>query len=277
MSGPAPFTPTLPAASDSVLLRFSASVSEAAEQADLNAVDATVAESFPDGPTWVSIGAGMTTATAIKQLEADPGIIYAELDSSYQVASAAVTPNDPSFDDQWGLSNPNGTSIDAPQAWGITIGSPSTIIAVLDTGIDLTNPDLAGRVWTNPNPFGDPGFPNDVHGWNFINDTNNIQDDNGHGSHVTGTIAAWSNNGIGVTGINWNAQIMPVKVLDNSGNGTTAAAVSGIYYAVDHGAKVINASWGGGAYSAAMIDAIQFADSRGVVFVTAAGNDNATP
>ena len=162
--------------------------------------------------------------------------------------------------------------IDAPEAWGVTIGSSSTIIAVLDTGVDQYNPDLAGHLWTNPNPYGDQGFYDDIHGWNFVSNTNNVQDDDGHGTHVTGIIAAWSNNGFGVSGVNWNAQIMPVKVLDSQGNGTTDATVAGIYYAVQHGAKVINASWGGGAYSQAMLDALNYANSQGVVFVAAAGN-----
>ena len=145
---------------------------------------------------------------------------------------------------------------------------------MLDTGIDVRNPDLAGRIWTNPNPYGDPGYYGDVHGWNFVTNTNDVQDNNSHGTHVSGVIGAWSNNGVGVAGINWNAQIMPVKILDANGNGTTDAAVAGIYFAVNHGARVINASWGGGDYSQAMIDALNYADSRGVVFVTAAGNGN---
>jgi subtilisin family serine protease len=100
-----------------------------------------------------------------------------------------------------------------------------------------------------------------------------VQDDNGHGTHVSGIIAAAGNNGIGVAGVNWNAEIMPLKVLDQSGNGRDDATVAAINFAVQHGARVINASWGGGPYSQAVADAISAAGSHGVIFVTAAGNN----
>ena len=106
-----------------------------------------------------------------------------------------------------------------------------------------------------------------------MNNTPNISDNNGHGSHVTGILGALGNNGYGIAGVEWNAQIMPVKILGANGSGTTQAAVSGIYFAVNHGARVINASWGGSQYSQAMLNAISYADSKGVVFVTAAGNN----
>jgi thermitase len=171
------------------------------------------------------------------------------------------------------LNNPDNVDIDAPAAWSVTTGTPATIVAVLDTGIDLSNPEFAGRIWVNPNGgSGADGYVGDVNGWNFVNNTGNVWDDNGHGTHVTGILAAAGNNGYGVVGVDWNATIMPVKILDNSGGGTTDAAVNGIYFAVEHGARVINASWGGGPSSQALADAINYAGNYGVVFVTAAGN-----
>ena len=131
---------------------------------------------------------------------------------------------------------------------------------------------MSGHLWVNPTA-GSDGYIGDVNGWNFVNNTPNIQDNNGHGTHVTGILAAAGNNGYGIAGVDWNAQIMPLKILGANGSGTTQAAVSAIYFAVNHGARVINASWGGSQYSQAMLNAISYADSKGVVFVTAAGNN----
>ncbi|HEV3121971.1 MAG TPA: S8 family serine peptidase, partial [Isosphaeraceae bacterium] len=135
------------------------------------------------------------------------------------------------------------------------------------SGIDLTHPDLAGRLWTNP--------ADGTHGWNFINNTPNVQDDNGHGTHVSGILGAAGNNGIGSAGVNWQAQIMPLKFIGSDGNGSTDAAVTAIYWAVQHGARVINASWDGSAYSQSLYDAISYANTHGAVVVAAAGNETA--
>jgi subtilisin family serine protease len=197
------------------------------------------------------------------------------------VQASGLIPNDPEFKLQWGLRDSSNTSIDAPQAWTRTTGSSATIVAVLDTGIDLNNPEFAGRLWTNPDTSGSDGYLGDVHGWNFVAGNADIQDDNGHGTHVAGILAATGNNGVGVAGVDWNVQIMPLKVLDATGSGTNEATVSAIDFAVQHGARVINASWGGGPPSQAVADAISNAGSQGAVFVTAAGNsgtnDDTTP
>ena len=256
----------------SVLVRFDSGVSSTTEQAVFRAIGGQPVESFPEGPTVVELGAGANVPAALQALRSNPSVQYAESDSSLQAAE--VTPNDPLFPRLWGLSNPNGVAIDAPAAWSVTTGTPTTIVAVLDTGLDLSNPDFAGRIWVNPNGgSGADGFVGDVNGWNFVDNSPNVLDNDGHGTHVTGTLAAAGNNGYGIAGVDWKATIMPVKVLDSTGSGTTDAAVAGIYFAVGHGARVINASWGGGNYSQAMADAIAFAGQHNVVFVTAAGND----
>ncbi len=182
----------------------------------------------------------------------------------------------------WGLDNPRDVDIDAPEAWSVTTGSPSTIVAVLDTGIDLDHPELAGRIWTNPgevaaNGVDDDGngYVDDVHGWNFVAGTNDVQDDNGHGSHVSGTIAASGNDGLGVVGVAWNATVMPLKVLAADGDGEVDAAIAAICYAIQGGARVINASWTLDAFSKPLVDAIRAAGAHGVVFVNAAGNEGA--
>lgn len=263
---------TMPDPSLSLLVRFAPGVPASTTRAALGAVGAHLVESFPDGPSLVALAPGGNTAAALARLRSNPAVQYAEPDATLH--AAAVYPNDPLFPQLWGLSNPGGVNIDAPAAWGITTGTPATIVAVLDTGIDLSHPEFGGRIWVNPDGgSGADGYLGDVNGWNFAENTGDVQDDNGHGTHVAGILAAAGGNGNGVVGVDWNATLMPVKILDSSGGGTTDAAVKGIYFAVEHGARVINASWGGGDYSQALADAIGFAGSNGVVFVTAAGND----
>ena len=140
-------------------------------------------------------------------------------------------------------------------------------------------PTWRGNAWTNP---GDPangvdddgdGFDDDVHGADFFDDDSNPTDDGGHGTHVAGIIGAQGNNAVGITGVNWDAKVMALKFLDENGEGNTADAANAIDYAVSHGARVMNASWGGPAFSQALYQAIRRAGEQGVVFVAAAGND----
>jgi thermitase len=262
----------LDGAADRLFVKFAPGIPSTTVAADLAAVGGRVIEAYPDGTDLVAMAPGADRARALRRLESDAGVVYAEADASYHTSVAAY-PNNPYFTSQWGLNNVNDVDIDAPEAWGVTTGTSSTIVAVLDTGIDLSNPAFAGRIWTNPDPSGSDGHPGDVNGWNFVDDSPYVQDNNGHGTHVSGILAAAGNNGTGVAGVDWNATIMPVKILDAFGGGTIDAAVNGIYYAVQHGARVINASWGGGPFSQAMASAIAYAGSQGAVFVTAAGND----
>ncbi|HEV3167469.1 MAG TPA: S8 family serine peptidase [Isosphaeraceae bacterium] len=249
----------------SILVGLATGASAASVQTELASLGGHIVESFPNGPSVVTLSPGVNRAAVLNTLRSDPHFRYAEADGTLHAAD--TIPNDPRFAAQWGLSNGDNVDIDAPQAWDITTGSPSTIVAVLDSGIDVANPDFAGRLWTNP--------VDGSHGWNFITNTSNIQDDDGHGTHVAGILAATGNNGIGVAGVNWQAQIMALKIIDGNGNGSTDAAVTAIYFAAQHGARVINASWDGPDYSQAMFDAISYAGSLGVVFVAAAGNETA--
>ena len=262
----------LGAVSSRVFVKFNATASLAQENAVIHSTGGSLSLVYPDGLTLIQLGNEAEVASAIKQLEANSLVVYAQADQEIHDA-AAVYPNDPGFPYEWGLNNANNIDIDAPEAWGITTGSPSTIVAVLDSGLDLSNPDFANRIWTNPTNDAAAGYPNDTHGWNFVSNTNNVNDDNGHGTFVTSEIAAAGNNLTGVAGVAWNVQIMPVKFLDANGDGTTDTAVSAIDFAVDHGAKVINASWGGIDYTQPLYDAIAYANAHNVVFVTAAGND----
>lgn len=158
------------------------------------------------------------------------------------------------------------------------------VVAVIDTGVDQSHPDLAANTWVNPgeNCGGcradhvdndGNGYVDDWRGWDFVGGDNDPADDHGHGTHVAGTIGAVGNNGIGIVGVNWNVRLMGLKFLGRDGSGTTADAVSAILYAAPNGADVLNNSWAGGEFSQSLLEAIEFADGRDALFVAAAGND----
>ncbi|MFH1219249.1 MAG: choice-of-anchor D domain-containing protein [Candidatus Eisenbacteria bacterium] len=205
------------------------------------------------------------------------------------IVTALEIPNDPMFNQLWGLNNTGqtggtpGADIDAVRAWDVFKGSDQVLVGVIDTGVDYTHPDLAANIWTNPgegpvaNGVDDDGngFIDDIHGWDFVNGDNNPMDDHGHGSHCSGTIGAVGDNGVGVTGVNWTVRIAAIKFLDAGGSGSNADAVLAIQYATTIGVKIMSNSWGGGSYSQAMYDAIQAAYSAGILFMAAAGNDGA--
>lgn len=198
-----------------------------------------------------------------------------------------VQPNDPFYSHQWALKNRGnftvggiraveGADINIEPAWAIEKGSPSIVVAVLDTGIDISHPEFDGRLWENPNFTEDDGFLYDRHGWNFVDDNNEISDDEGHGTAVSGIIAANTNNSIGFAGVDWYCKIMTVKVMGNDGKGSTAGIIEGIYYAVDRGANVINMSLGSSGYSHSFEQAIDYAVQNNVTVVAAMGNDNSS-
>jgi len=205
-----------------------------------------------------------------QRLEQLPSVRFVE--PNYIVRAARI-PKDPAFARQWGLRK-----IGAPAAWNVVTGTPVTV-AVLDTGVAYSHPDLASNIWVNPSeqPNGADddadGFVDDLHGADLFNYDADPRDDDGHGTHVAGIIGAHGNNAIGVAGVNWSVRIMALKFLDDVGDGSTADAARAIDYAVDHGARVINASWSGAEFSDALYSAIQRAGEKGVVFVASAGNE----
>lgn len=224
----------------------------------------------------------------------DPNVEYAEL--NYMV-SIRKEPDDPLYPLQWPLDNtgqdypasgkynlPPGTpdsDIDAPKAWDVHTGSSEVIVAVVDTGVDYNHRDLQGNIWINSgeipyNGFDDDGngYIDDMYGYDVINHDSAPIDDNGHGTHCSGTIAAGGNNGLDIAGVCWNAKIMALKFLDENGEGFTADAATAIYYAAEMGADVISNSWGGPYYSEMLEEAIDYAHSQGVIMVAAAGNGN---
>lgn len=203
------------------------------------------------------------------------------------VVRAQLTPGDPGFGLLWGLHNTGqsgGTpdaDIDAPETWDLTRGAADVVVAVIDTGVAYTHPDLAANAWINAgevpgNGVDDDGngYIDDVYGYDFYNFDADPFDDHGHGTHVAGTIAAVGDNGVGVVGVTWHSRVMALKFLGFDGSGYESGAIDAILYAADMGARVMNNSWGGGPYSPALEDAIRAADEAGALFVAAAGNDS---
>ncbi len=217
---------------------------------------------------------------AIEHYKQDINVEYAE--PNY-ILHAAEVPDDKDYINLWGLNNTGQTGgtidsdIDAPEAWDRTTGSHEIIIAVADSGLALNHPDFSDNIWTNTGEIicndsidnDRNGYIDDCYGWDFIGNDNDPTDYNGHGTHVSGIIAAQGNNGRGITGVMWDAQIMPLRMLGVSGNGTTADAISAILYANANNAHVINISWGGSGNSQALKDAI---DASKAIIVCAAGN-----
>ncbi|MBN1256524.1 MAG: S8 family serine peptidase [Planctomycetes bacterium] len=200
--------------------------------------------------------------------------------------SVALFPNDPNFAPQWALHNTGqlgGTpdaDIDAPEAWDITTGNPSIAVAIIDSGIDYTHPDLAANMWTNPgetpgNHRDDDhnGYNDDVYGWNFVNDNNDPMDEHGHGTHCAGIVGSVGNNAIGGAGVNWQVSLVALRFLDANGSGYDSDAIEAINYATNNGIKITSNSWGGFPYSTQLEIAISVANQAGVLFIAAAGND----
>lgn len=266
-----------------VLIRFMETVSPA-ERADVRArLGAEPVRRFRSGAERWRLGHGVGTEEAIARFRGHPRVRYIE--PNY-VVHADVLPDDPRFGDLWGLRNTGqtggtpGADVDAERAWNISTGAGDVLVAVVDTGMDYTHPDLSANAWVNPgevpgNGVDDDhnGFVDDVRGWDFVNGDNDPRDDAGHGTHVSGTIGGVGNNGVGVAGVNWRVGIMPLKFLDSQGFGTTDGAIAAIDYATALRVDAINASWGGGGFSQALLDAIREAGDAGALFVAAAGND----
>ncbi|HVS52536.1 MAG TPA: PQQ-binding-like beta-propeller repeat protein [Opitutaceae bacterium] len=267
---------------DSVVIARPRASHRARADADEAREGVRVREKFPrlGDLRIIDLDASDSSDTALARLRATERYEFVEPD---YIVYASAEPNDPRFTDGslWALKNTGasngiaGADIKATAAWDIIHDAPNVVVAVVDTGVNLNHQDLVANLWTNPAPtFGD------VHGARFINGSRSgtPSDDNGHGTHVAGTIGAVGNNGVAATGVAWRVQIMPVKVLGSSGSGSVSDIISGINYAVAHGANIINASYGGDAntgFSQAQLAAISAARDAGVIFVAAAGNSSA--
>ena len=258
-----------------LLVRFRAQMSRVEQARVLGHHAAVTQERLPrNGLQVVRLARGTSARAAAAALEREAGVVYAEPNFVYHLDAL---PDDPFFGDLWGM-----TAIQAPAAWDTTTGSPNVRVAVVDTGIAYDHPDLAPNVWTNPGESGGgketngldddgDGFVDDVHGWDFLQSDNQPLDFSGHGTHVAGTIGAAGNNGTGVAGVNWQTSLMALRAGDTELQ--DADIISAFAYACAHGAKVVNASFGGPGFSQAMLDTITSPGCANTLFVAAAGND----
>ncbi|MBO7747494.1 S8 family serine peptidase [Paenibacillus sp. MWE-103] len=244
-----------------------------------NAADSATGPSAPSADPLVAPSSSSDSASALQKAASEAAVS----------AAAPSYPDDPLFSSQWGLHN-EGQSIDgsygnydvdvdAPEAWGVTKGSQDTIVAILDTGVDVNHPDLAANAWRNANEIpgngvdddGD-GFIDDVYGWNFYGNNNqpySIYDDDFYGTQIAGVLAAKDDNSAGISGVAPNIRYMPLKVMGYDG-GYVSDALRAIDYAERMGAKIANISWSAETYSNALKDAI---DASDMLFVASAGED----
>ncbi len=282
-----------------VLVKFKAGAAENNKEKARQSVNGIQRRAFGLVPGLELLETRFGVAQAVAQLRNSPDVEYAEPD--YVVHSfETISPSDTYWNpaggapnllwglhnvgksigwneyitstDSWNVYTDKGTpdaDIDVLEAWQTTTGNANFIIAIIDTGMDLTHPDLQPNLWTGDSQ---------IHGYDFITDTPMVDiknyDPNGHGTHTAGTIGAAS-NASGVVGVNWSCKLMPLRFLNASGSGYTSDAVDALNYAVSHGVKVSNNSWGGGSYSTPLFEAISHAKDSGHLFVAAAGNEKA--
>ena len=278
----------------SVLVRFNTLQTDAAIQALAGRHNASLKHHYHqlsahDGKSLCLLHSDTkSTATLLAELRAEPGVAYVEPDYRRYVTDMR-TPNDTYFGQLWGLHNTgqsilgaNGTAnadISFLKAWGLA--RPSTnevVVAVIDTGLDITHPDIVSNLWTNPGL--NDGYSGDVHGYDFALNTGALTDSGFHGTHVCGTVAATGNNGIGVIGVDFSAHIMMLKVSSDGESILSSAEISALDYIAtvkSLGVNVVaaNASYGGGGSSSSESSAIQTIGSEGVIFCAAAGNNSA--
>ncbi len=266
-----------------ILVKFTGGVTTQERQRARSRVGAVKVRGFRGGIEQLRL-TSMSVERALHLYRDDPSVAFAEPNF---YLSIDIAPDDPRFNELWGLENTGqtggvpGADIDVTSAWAVTTGSRDVVVAVIDSGIKYsTHADLIGNIWVNPgeipgNGIDDDGngYVDDVNGWDFANDDAFPFDDNGHGTHVAGTIGAIGDNAFGVTGVNWKVSLMPLKFLFASGIGTTSDAIEAIDYATAMGVDVINASWGGGGFSQSLLESIERAGRAEILFVASAGNE----
>ena len=275
---------------DRLLVRFHEDAKPAAVEDAIRSIGATVHRSYRHSRQLVQLKLPRKTPVlrAAQAIAKHDAVDVAEPNYIYRIFER---PNDPDFDAYWGLDNigqqggVEDIDINAPEAWDQSIGDSDVVIGVIDTGIDYDHVDLVDNLWINSAEIADNGidddgngYVDDVYGVNTINDTGDPYDDNGHGTHVAGTIAARGNNGIGGAGVMWQGRIASCKFLAAFGGGFLEDALECLdYFAAlkDAGVNIVvtNNSWGGGSPSALLSDAIQAHADRDILFVAAAGND----
>ena len=278
-----------PHRNDRLLVAYKRGLTETGRTALKHRVGAWTIRTYLNGSELLRVRPGRVEAV-IKALRASGKVRYAEPDYIEHV-SAVTVPNDPSFTQQWAFQNTGqsvggstgtpGADESATAAWSVTTGSRSIVVAEVDTGVDYNHPDLGANIWTNPG--GINGCAAGTHGYNVLTGTCDPMDDDtvygGHGTHVAGIIGAVGNNGVGVTGVNWQTTILPVKWVNATGSGSTSnllAALDWVLKAQAAGVniRVVNDSqtWKGDAFSQALSDEIDLLGQHNILMVTAAGN-----
>ena len=282
-----------PIVQDQVIIRWTPDITQEIKNQIVSENSLSFIKAFTvvDGLELYSVDNEAKIITVINSVETSEYAEYVE--PVYLVDTNNMIPDDPQFSSLWALDNTGQSSgtvdadINAPQAWDTITGQENIVLGVIDTGIDYNHPDLSTNMWSNPgeipnNGIDDDsnGYIDDVHGVNTITGTGNPMDDNGHGTHVAGTMAAQGNNDIGVTGIMQNASLIGCKFLSANGSGTLADALECIQYFYDLSTRannpvqvlLTNNSWGGGGYSRSLRDAIKAHKRQGILFIAAAGN-----
>jgi subtilisin family serine protease len=263
---------------DEVLVKYKKTATEGQMFALNSKWGGKLLKKFPSiGWQQVRLPQGVSVANVVALYKGNPLVESAE--PNYRVHTVG-TPNDPSFPTQWDM-----TKIQAPSAWNKTTGSNNVVVAVIDTGVDYTHPDLAANMWRNPGEIssngidddGD-GYVDDVYGIDAANVDSDPMDDGNHGTHCAGSIGAVGNNGVGIAGVNWNVKIMALKFMDSAGDGYTSDAIACLNYAVmkkQSGVNIVatSNSWSGAGYSLSLQNAFEAASNAGILSAVAAGND----
>jgi subtilisin family serine protease len=282
-----------------ILVRFKSGVTQQAIESIATRLNDEVEDRIEavEGLEVIEDEDNKTSDEVVAQYRALSEVEYAEANSEIKLdhdnAGNHVHANDEFFFRQWGLFNHGqdggklGADISAMRAWAITKGSDQVVVAVLDSGVDYTHPDLANNMWRRPeiikafqdDDLTDEGPIDDLHGFNVAEGTGDPMDDNGHGTHCAGIIGAEGGNEMGIAGVNWTVRIMALKFMDAEGAGTTSDAIEAINYVINRkragvNVRIISASWGSTTKSRALEDVIRKAGDEGILLVAAAGNDS---
>src|SRR5256714_5112525 len=277
-TGDGPWTTETRLSSDTALAGFKAGTTASQRALIERNVGATEQRVIGAGTHVLHVPAGKAN-DKIALLKANPQVRYAEPDYILQADGNAWAPNDPYYTKLWGMK-----TISASAAWADTMGTGDVVVGVVDTGVDYTHPDLAPNIWSNTGSIN--GCAAGTHGYNVIAGTCDPMDDSQHGTHVSGTIGAVGNNGVGVIGVSPNVRIMGLKFLSAGGSGSMSDAVTAIDWGVRAkqagvNLRVLSNSWGGGGFSQALLDEVKKAGANDILFVAAAGNwgtdDGASP